>query len=147
MSQYYSKLKVLWEEMNEHHPTLTYSCEGLRPFLAYLHTEHVLQFLIGLNDEFSQVPGQILMMEPLPLINKVYFVVVQEEHQKAICRSSLGPDLAFVAKAGDAKAKGSKKSHLLCTHYGLHGHSVDKCFKLHGYPPGYKSKSKSNVVN
>ena len=52
-----------------------------------------------------------------------------------------------MAKAGDAKAKGSKKSRLLCTHCGLHGHNVDKCFKLHGYPPVYKPKSKSTVVN
>jgi hypothetical protein len=26
-----------------------------------------------------------------------------------------------------------------CTHCGLLGHVVEKCFKIHGYPPGYKS--------
>ena len=30
-----------------------------------------------------------------------------------------------------------------CTHCGAMGHVVDKCYKLHGYPPGYKFKSKA----
>ena len=25
------------------------------------------------------------------------------------------------------------------------GHTIDKCYKLHGYPPGYKPKGKSNA--
>ena len=52
-----------------------------------------------------------------------------------------------MAKGGEVKCKGSKKSRPLCTHCGLHRHSVDKCFKLHGYPPGYKPKSKPTAIN
>ena len=29
-----------------------------------------------------------------------------------------------------------------CAHCGAMGHVVDKCYKLHGYPPGYKFKNK-----
>lgn len=29
------------------------------------------------------------------------------------------------------------------THYNFHGHTIETCYKLHGYPPGYKSKSKA----
>ena len=50
VAQYYSKLKVLWEEMNEHCLALTCSCEGLKPFLDHLLFDHVLQLLMGLND-------------------------------------------------------------------------------------------------
>lgn len=31
----------------------------------------------------------------------------------------------------------------LCTHCGLQGHTIEKCYKKHGYPPGYKPKSRS----
>ncbi|KAK0593262.1 hypothetical protein LWI29_033784 [Acer saccharum] len=31
-----------------------------------------------------------------------------------------------------------KRDRPLCTHCGIVGHVVDKCYKLHGYPPGYK---------
>ena len=79
ITHYLSKLKVLWEEINEHGPKVTCSRDSLRPFLDHLHWEHVLQFFMGMNDEFSQVRGQILMIEPLPPINKAYSLVVQEE--------------------------------------------------------------------
>lgn len=32
---------------------------------------------------------------------------------------------------------------LICTYYGYNGHVVDKCYKLHGYPLGYKTKQRS----
>ena len=32
-----------------------------------------------------------------------------------------------------------------CTHCGTMGHVVDKCYKLYGYPPGYKFKNKSQT--
>nr|XP_023901990.1 uncharacterized protein LOC112013839 [Quercus suber] len=39
---------------------------------------------------------------------------------------------------------GPKKERPLCTHCNMLGHTVDKCYKLHGYPPGYKHKGKPN---
>lgn len=36
----------------------------------------------------------------------------------------------------------NRKKKLVCTHCGLTGHTVDKCYKLHGYPPGYKFTKK-----
>src|ERR1044072_462730 len=45
----------------------------------------------------------------------------------------------------------AKKDRPVCAHCGITGHIKDKCFKLHGYPPGYfKNKnqsSSSNMVN
>lgn len=38
-----------------------------------------VQLVTGLNDNFSVVKSQVLLMEPLPSINKVYSMVVQEE--------------------------------------------------------------------
>ena len=31
----------------------------------------------------------------------------------------------------------------MCTHYGKLGHTIEKCYKLHGFPLGYKFKNKS----
>jgi len=41
--------------------------------------DQVIQFLTGLNDQFAIVKTQVLMVDPLPSINKVYSLVVQEE--------------------------------------------------------------------
>ena len=42
--------------------------------------------------------------------------------------------------------KGSgKKERPFCTHCNMPGHTFEKCYKLHGYPPGYKPKRKSTT--
>ena len=43
-----------------------------------------MSFLMGLNDSYSEVRGQLLLMDPLPPINKVFFLVSQEERQRTI---------------------------------------------------------------
>ena len=40
-----------------------------------------------------------------------------------------------------------KKDKPFCTHCNFQGHTVDQCYKLHGYPPGYKQKQKGVSVN
>lgn len=37
----------------------------------------------------------------------------------------------------------TRKDRSICTHCGLTGNTVDKCYKLLGYPPGLKSKANS----
>lgn len=34
--------------------------------------------------------------------------------------------------------------HACCTYCGLLGHTVDRCYKIYGYPLGYKPKYKNN---
>ena len=96
------------------------------------------------------------MHEPFPSISKVYALVLQEESHK-----NIGHGGSFVAKldsiamyvnskgnnAGNANwSKGNnKKERPLYTHYNMLGHTIDKCYKLHGYPLGYKLKGKSNA--
>jgi len=42
-----------------------------------------MQFLNGLNDSYSQVRTQILMMESIPSIDKAFLLVIQEERQRS----------------------------------------------------------------
>ncbi|KAL4295330.1 hypothetical protein GQ457_12G017960 [Hibiscus cannabinus] len=49
-----------------------------------------------------------------------------------------------------AKQKASnppKKSRPQCSYCSLLGHTKDKCYKLHGYPPGYKSRGVVSHAN
>ncbi|XP_042944479.1 uncharacterized protein LOC122278348 [Carya illinoinensis] len=127
ISTYFIELKVLWDE------------------------SYVMKFLMGLTDNFDNVRGQILMMDPLPSINKVFSLVIQEERQKLIssrCTSSAFVESVALATKGDTSFKtfkGNPRNKLLCSHCSLIGHTVDKCYKLHGYPPNYKFRDKSKV--
>ena len=41
---------------------------------------------------------------------------------------------------GGAFGRGQKKEWPFCTYCNIPGHIVEMCYKLHGYPPGFKSK-------
>ena len=46
-----------------------------------------MQFLMGLNESYNQIRGQILLIDPLPSINKVYSLLIQDESQRSIGHS------------------------------------------------------------
>ena len=106
---------------------------------------------MGLNENFKTVRSQILMSESFPSISKVYALVLQEESHKNIGHGSTftpRPDLvAMYANTKDnfGNKGGNKKERPLCTHCNMLGHTVDKCYKFHGYPLGHKHKGKPNV--
>jgi len=60
--------------------------------------DQVIQFLIGLNDNFSMVQTHVLLMEPLPALNRVYSMVLHEE-SKSVPDSSLTIDSKILVNA------------------------------------------------
>jgi hypothetical protein len=146
ISTYYTKLKALWEELNNYRPISACSCGAQKSALEYFQQESVFQFLMGLNDSFSHIRGRILLIDPLPPMNKVFSLLLQEERQREIS-SSVGyfnhNTAALASKAiSNTPSRFSKpamrKDRPICTHCGIPGHIVEKCYKLHGYPPGFK---------
>lgn len=122
-------------------------CGSSQDLLDYIQNEYVLTFLMGLNEQFSHIHGQILITNPLPPITQVFSLMIQDEKQKdvGIETGSSDPQLAYdVQYAQNSKQKYYKKDkdRPLCTHCGVLGHTKEKSFKLHRYPPGYK-KGKS----
>ena len=108
---------------------------------------------MGLNDSFSHVRGQILLMDPIPSVEKVFSLLIQDEKQRLVGQdNNNGPFVESTALAAKAMNLDSKifkkgKEKPTCSHCGLHGHTMEKCYKLHGYPPGYKTKPKANQVS
>ena len=47
--------------------------------------------------------------------------------------------------SGTHHAKGKEKP--MCTHCGKLGHTVDKCYRRHGFPPGFKFKNKNSMAH
>ncbi|KAL5558717.1 hypothetical protein UlMin_034928 [Ulmus minor] len=64
------------------------SCGGMKALLDYQQHEYVMQFLMGLNESYTQIRAQILMQDPLPSINNVFSLVVQEERQRSLTHLS-----------------------------------------------------------
>lgn len=154
-------LKTCWDELKEFRPIMSCNCGGIKVWMDYQDREYVLQFLMGLNESFSQIHAQILMSEALPSISKVFSLVIQEEGQ-----SSIGLDVSTLNRESTVMYASSSKNSTVsrdhptvsrensgykgkpynnrerrerpeCTHCGEKGHTVDRCYKLHGFPPGY----------
>jgi len=100
---------------------------------------------MGLNEPFASIQGQILLMEPLPSVNKVFSLVTQEEKQQEISVKSqifAQESTALLANSSVPVSRFTKqpyrKEKPICTHCGVPGHTADKCYRLHGFPPGFK---------
>lgn len=119
---------------------------------------------MGLNESFAQIRGQILLTDPIPPINKVFSLISQEEKHRAISSgrtsntSNSINSLVFTVRNDITKrsgahnshsgnSKGQKRERPLCTHCNMLGHTIDKCYKLHGYPPGYKPRQKTQNIS
>ncbi|KAF8380696.1 hypothetical protein HHK36_028186 [Tetracentron sinense] len=82
------------------------------------------------------------------------FLIVQEESQKEVFIGSLTHNTtALMSKSMPTQQNRSMKPYKrkekpVCTNCGITGHTIDKCYKLHGYPPGYKfTKRPSSSVH
>ncbi|XP_073137602.1 uncharacterized protein [Henckelia pumila] len=165
VSTYYTRLRILWDELKDFQPISVCHCGSMKEWVDHQNQECVMQFLMGLNESYAQVRAQILMMDPIPVISKIFSIVVQDERQRLIHQdaSKVPHDLNVLANSSSNAVasvktskyvKGSKEiggtgrmSKYFCTHCDWPGHTTDRCYKLHGYPPGhpkYKSQQQQH---
>ena len=87
MEEYYTKFKALVDELANYQSVPLYKCPctcgSQRITLDVNDRDQVMRFLMGLNDSYSAIKGQILLYEPLLDINKVLFLILQEEKQRS----------------------------------------------------------------
>jgi hypothetical protein len=90
------------------------------------------------------VKSQILLLDPLPPMNKIFSMVLQHERQgnfgvvdesKVLVNvvDSKKPFHKEGFKSGSKSSRG--KDNRRCTYCDRSGHTVDGCFKKHSYPP------------
>ncbi|KAL5785970.1 hypothetical protein ACOSQ2_008362 [Xanthoceras sorbifolium] len=109
ISAYYTKLKVQHDQ------------------------QKLMQFLMGLNDSYSGVRGQILLMNPLPSVRQAYSSVSQEEKQRLLTSTHAADDSGGTA----AMAVRSNNSRKFTPSAGPR--RLDRPYG----PPDFKSQEKS----
>ena len=88
VTTYFTKLKSVWEELDSYLPIPDCSCNpicncGLEIVCDYRHKEYVIRFLRGLNDQYSNVRSQVMLMKPLPNIESTFSLLTEQERQFA----------------------------------------------------------------
>jgi hypothetical protein len=116
--EYYNQIKHIWDELSH-----LQNNTDLKDLQKQADDERVFQFLLGLNDSFAQLRTQILAMEPLPPITKVFSILFQEEQQRLLHIRPLPTESMAFAAANS----GATRSNLRCTECGKTGHTRDHC--------------------
>ena len=86
------------------------------------------------------------MKKNVPDLAEVYNLLDQDHSQRNInpISNASAFHVATEIPANLINAAQSTPSHRsnrpLCSHCGYSGHTMDKCYKIHGFPPGFKSK-------
>jgi len=87
ITKFFTDLKILWEELESLRPIPHYSCDIQckcdlsKSSVKYKEIKYVIFFLKGLNDSYNHVRTQILLVEPLPNINRAFSLIIQRERQ------------------------------------------------------------------
>ena len=155
IAAYFNKAKRLWDEFTaaSASPRCTCGkceCEVNARLQNYFQDQKLIQFLMGLNESYTQVRGNILMINPTPTLSQVYSLLIQEERQRQV--RSFGPfqgegasfhvNISNSTQAAAQRRQEGRRSQLFCTHCKRSGHTMDKCYKIHGYPNSGKQTSK-----
>ncbi|XP_049406328.1 uncharacterized protein LOC125869996 [Solanum stenotomum] len=140
---YFNRLKKIWHQtkMNE--------------------DQKLIWFLMGLNENFGSIRGNILMMKPLPTTSHAYSIVLHEETQMGVHSGNqvngTTDSTAFNTNSqrwnndrGNSEYKGNNQTlnqyanidtrtnNSFCSYCKKQGHVKEKCYKLVGYPQSFK---------
>lgn len=109
--------------------------------------ERLIQFLMELNDMYAGVRSNILMMAPLPNVNLAYSLLIQDEKRRETyvsptfpgeSSSFLAAHHTFSGQRSQQTELGGRKLSLTCSHCKKPGHSIDKCYRIIGFPNDFK---------
>lgn len=83
ITSYFTKLKGLIQELDNFRPipscTCVVVCDLIPITKSYREGDYVVRFLRGLNEQYSIVRSNIMMMDPLPDLDKVFSILIQQE--------------------------------------------------------------------
>ncbi|KAB2635153.1 hypothetical protein D8674_025687 [Pyrus ussuriensis x Pyrus communis] len=139
---YYTKLKSFWDERDAMCTLPTCTCGAAKELMQFQQSQKTMKFLMGLNESYAAVRGQLLLMDPLPVVNKAFSLIIQDEKQRTVSihapgRSSV-TDTAALAIRDNMRNSDTCRAHLKCDYCNWRGHTIDQCRKLK------KAKDKSN---
>ncbi|XP_019230258.1 PREDICTED: uncharacterized protein LOC109211210 [Nicotiana attenuata] len=103
--------RYLWSELDVLVPLPSCDCEESMPSLEHLRNQRLLQFLMGLNESYSNVRSNVLLKRPVVTVNEAYAIVRQEERQRTlgVVDTNRDPLTMLVGKGQVFKPKNKKK--------------------------------------
>ncbi|KAL1331456.1 hypothetical protein AAHE18_12G186700 [Arachis hypogaea] len=152
VTEFYTSLKSLWEELDSSRPLPVCSC----PATFHRSQDFIIRFLKDwMNDQ-------------LPPATRVFALVIQHERQLQVTAGILDDPRSITAaidsrhpsqgrgrgcfssgkgRGGFPSSAGRGGSSKFCTHCGRSGHTIEVCYSKHGFPPGHPRHSAESKPN
>nr|XP_017233396.1 PREDICTED: uncharacterized protein LOC108207464 [Daucus carota subsp. sativus] len=167
VSQFFTEMRTLWDALSDADPLPACecgkcTCHVTEKVQTQQQKHRIIQFMMKLGDKFSTIRGNVLMQQPLPKLPAVFRLFEQEEkHQEIAHLGTNTESLACLAdntkqtyasrlmsgnKNSGTSSNAKKNSRYFCTHCKIPGHSIERCFKINGYPPGFKGFKDKKVA-
>nr|GEZ26454.1 reverse transcriptase domain-containing protein [Tanacetum cinerariifolium] len=121
IDDYYHTLNALWKQFDAMIELPKCVCNASKGFKKHNQLMKLMQFLMRLDDSYMQVRSSIIFREVLPDVRSAYATISSEESHRVAVGNVEG-------------------SRLVCENYGFNGHTVDRCFKIIGYPADFGKK-------
>ncbi|GAA0164211.1 hypothetical protein LIER_19901 [Lithospermum erythrorhizon] len=149
---YYSKLKRIWDELNELEPRPIYKCiEGCpcdlsQQMLKKNQDKKLMEFLLGLISKYDAIKDQIMMMDPWPSVSRAYSMVSQVEQksstqfqvswrlQRGVLQCMLIQKPLQITRSQLSRSGMRRKASSNVVIFGMKGHLKEACYRLHGFP-------------
>ncbi|XP_035838300.1 uncharacterized protein LOC118485896 [Helianthus annuus] len=148
VADYYNRLTTMWKQFDAMLKLPTCSCKAAKDYNDFSMLIKLMQFLMGLDDVYQPVRTSLLTREVFPSVKVAFSVVSREESHRLSSSGSKSQSVSFVSKSNqtfDSKRRVSNQRgpnpNLKCTHCNMIDHTVDRCFEVVGYPPGFKKRS------
>ena len=104
---------------------------------------------MGLDEDgYGTVRSNILSIEPLPNLNRVYAMIVQQERVRTMTRTKeeRGSPMSFVVQVGGRNSGGDGKDKtVICSNCKRKGHEADSCFQQIGYPEWWDDRPRTTT--
>ncbi|GKB80976.1 hypothetical protein Tco_0947871 [Tanacetum coccineum] len=169
VADYYHKLNALWKQFDVMIELPKCVCNALENFKKHNQLIKLMQFLMSLDDSYMQIRSSVLSKEVLPDVRSAYATISIEEFHRVALGSVSGFSLknqasAFVSNVPNRdnfrrgqssnivhgpnnlnNNRQSRGSGLVCEKCGFNGHTIDRCFKIIGYPANFGKKKSGQV--
>uniref|UniRef100_A0A2N9EQR6 Integrase catalytic domain-containing protein n=1 Tax=Fagus sylvatica TaxID=28930 RepID=A0A2N9EQR6_FAGSY len=130
-----SPLYSLWSRCNTVVITWILNCVSKEIHATMLYKPTAREIWTILRERFSQSNGPQMFQ-----VEQAIGSLTQSQSTALLCNTD-------TARSAPTKQAFQKRDKPTCSHCGLIGHTMERCYKLHGYRPGYKTRGKGPMAN
>ncbi|XP_074304920.1 uncharacterized protein LOC141639766 [Silene latifolia] len=143
--EYYTQLKMIWDELGSYSRVPKCTCGAAAALLKEREEEKVHQFLMGLNSVlYGNLPSNLLMEDSITTLSRAYSLMLREERHQAVTRikeekteaamSAKTPYSNGVGRGNHGPLEQGEDGPIQCTYCKRYYHDEEHFYWKHGFP-------------